>query len=115
MEPAFYHRPGRAIVLRVRPSPYPKAAYVFICVNRRPSTDPLGAGCGDAGEATFAALKTEVARAGLSSSVWTARTYCLGVCPKSGCVAAITPGGQVVSEVGPSDVAALVQLAIRKG
>ena len=115
MQAAFYHRPGRAIVLRVRPSPYPKAAYVFICVNRRPASDPLGAGCGEAGEATYAALKTEVARAGLSSSVWTARTYCLGVCPRGGCAAAVSPGGQVVTEVSLADVPALVKLAARGG
>ena len=80
-----------------------------MCVNRRASDDPLGSGCGDRGDAVYAALKQHVARAGLVSRVWTTRTYCLGVCPKEGTAVAVSPGGVLLADVTASDVPALLE------
>jgi len=71
----------------------------------------LGPGCGDYGEAVYAALKTEVARIpGGTADVWITKTYCLGICPRRGCTVARYPAPRpIVSEVMVEDVPALLQ------
>jgi (2Fe-2S) ferredoxin len=86
---------------------------VFVCANRRAADDPLGAGCGDAGEATYAALKAEVARRGAFREVWVTKTHCLGICPKRGCTVAMYPSGDLFAEVDASDAAMLVSTRSR--
>jgi len=85
----------------VKVSPYRPRVHLFVCVNRRAASDPLGEGCGDRGEAVFAELKKR-------TSHWVTRTQCLGLCPKRGCTVAIAPSMQYVVEVEPGDVDALL-------
>jgi (2Fe-2S) ferredoxin len=80
---------------------------LFVCANHRVDS-PLGPGCGDAGEQTYAALKAEVARLGAYRTIWVTKTHCLGVCPKRGCTVAIHPPGALFAEVDASDAAMLV-------
>ncbi|MFI5299718.1 MAG: hypothetical protein ACHREM_16655 [Polyangiales bacterium] len=67
-------------------------AHLFVCTNRRDADSPLGAGCGDRGEALYSALKREVSQRGLVRALWVARSQCLGLCPRVGCAVASTPG-----------------------
>ena len=98
----------------MRDTPLVPKLHLFVCANRRPADDPLGAGCGDAGDAVFAALKHEVSARGAYRAVWVTRTYCLGICPKRGCtVAAYAPGERrIIAEVEARDAAALFQHAL---
>jgi (2Fe-2S) ferredoxin len=89
--------------------------HLFVCVNRRPEGSPLGAGCGDAGDAVFDVLKEEVAKRGAYRAVWVTRTLCLGVCPKRGCTVAVYPRQRIVSEVEPADAPALFLSATGQG
>lgn len=91
----------------------PSGGHVFVCVNRRPATDPLGAGCGDRGDALYAAAKRVVNASGRASSVWVTRTLCLGVCPKVGATVALYPRGGLHTECAPDDAARLVRLVHR--
>src|ERR1700722_2117435 len=91
----------------MRPAPLAPAVHFFVCANRRLPDSPLGVGCGDAGEAVYAALKEEVARRGAYRTAWVTQTLCLGVCPKRGCTVAMYPRQKILSEVEPSDAAAL--------
>jgi hypothetical protein len=87
-------------------SPLPKVHF-FVCANRRTPGDPLGPGCGDQGDAVYAALKNEVARRGAFRAVWVTRTHCLGVCPKRGCTVAVYPQAKVLAEVEAAEAAPL--------
>jgi hypothetical protein len=82
--------------------------HLLVCANRRAADDPLGPGCGDAGEATYAVLKAEVARRGAYRAVWVTKTYCLGVCPKRGCTVASYPSGDLFAEVDAEDAVMLM-------
>jgi (2Fe-2S) ferredoxin len=86
--------------------------HLFVCENARPDTG-LGPGCGRAGELVTAKLKSEVARHGLVRDVWVTRTYCLGLCPKSGTSVAVYPEGALFTEVHPDDAGALFARAVR--
>lgn len=100
----------------MRPAPLAPRVHFFVCANRRPPGDPLGAGCGDAGDAVFAVMKSEVARRGAYRAAWVTRTHCLGICPPTGCTVAIygapaagdggTPA-RILSEVTTADAPAL--------
>jgi len=84
----------------MRPAPSPRV-HLFVCANRREGS-PLGPGCGDRGEAVYAALKEEVARRGRIADVWVTKTHCLGICPKDGCTVARWPAARpsaIVTEV----------------
>jgi hypothetical protein len=83
-------------------SPYRPRVHLFVCANRRDSSDPLGSGCGERGEAVFAELKKRTRS--MVSSVWVSRTQCLGLCPKKGCTVAIAPAMQYVVEVESDDL-----------
>ena len=96
----------------MRVAPLGPKLHMFVCANRRAANDPLGSGCGDAGDAMFDALKGEVARRGIYRAAWVTRTHCLGLCPKSGCTVAIYPKGRIVIEAEASDAAALFQSAL---
>jgi hypothetical protein len=76
----------------MRPAPSPRV-HLFVCANRREGS-PLGPGCGDRGEAVYAALKEEVARRGRIADVWVTKTHCLGICPKDGCTVARWPAAR---------------------
>lgn len=84
--------------------------HLFVCANRRAANDPLGPGCGDAGEATHAALKSEIAARGAYRAIWATKTYCLGLCPKRGCTVAAYASsvGTLFTEVEASDAAMLL-------
>jgi hypothetical protein len=83
--------------------------HLFVCANRREPDSPLGEGCGARGEAVYAALKRLVAARGAFASTWVTKTYCLGVCPKTGATVARYPPGEVLAEVTPDDAAALLE------
>lgn len=85
----------------MRVSPYRPRVHLYVCVNRRAASDPLGEGCGERGEVVFAELKKR-------TSHWVTRTQCLGLCPKRGCTVALAPSMQYVVEVEPSDIDALL-------
>lgn len=94
----------------MRPVPSPRV-HLFVCANRREGS-PLGPGCGDRGEAVYAAMKAEVAKRGRVVDVWVTKTSCLGICPKSGCTVARYPAAApstIIADVEPSDAAALVE------
>ncbi len=82
--------------------------HLFVCANRRAADAPLGPGCGDAGEATYAALKAEVAQRSAYQTIWVTKTHCLGVCPKRGCTVAVHPPGALFAEVEAGDAAMLM-------
>jgi hypothetical protein len=81
--------------------------HLFVCANER-APGPLGEGCGARGEAVYAALKASVAARGAHAAVWVTKTYCLGLCPKTGCTVAMYPSGRIVAEVEPGDAAKLL-------
>jgi (2Fe-2S) ferredoxin len=93
--------------MRTQASICPKL-HLFVCVNRRDASDPLGEGCGARGDAVYDALKGEVARRGDFRNTWVTKTHCLGICPKRGCTVAEYPKGIVWREVGREDVPAFV-------
>jgi predicted metal-binding protein len=84
--------------------------HLFVCANRRSADSALGPGCGDGGEAVYAALKERVARRGAVRDAWVTQTQCLGVCPKQGCTVAVVARGEerIVAEVTPVDADALL-------
>ncbi len=84
----------------MKPSPYRPHAQLLVCTHLRTASDPLGGGCGARGEEVFAALKERTR----GSSVWVARSSCLGLCPQRGCTVAIAPAMQYLIEVEPADV-----------
>lgn len=94
------------------PSPRPGDAHLFVCVNRRPATNPLGPGCGDQGEEVHTALRQTLARRGLATRLWLARSSCLGLCPRLGTAVALAPGGDLRTEVSPADAGTLIDLAL---
>ncbi len=95
----------------MRPAPLAPRVHFFVCANRRTPGDPLGAGCGDAGDAVFAVMKSEVARRGAYRAAWVTRTNCLGICPPAGCTVAVygatAAEARILSEVTGADAAAL--------
>lgn len=88
----------------------PPRMHLFVCVNERDASDPLGAGCGARGAAVYERLKDEVARREEVASVWVTRTFCLGICPPSGCTVAVWPHGHLFREVTPDDAPALLRV-----
>lgn len=93
----------------MRPESLVPRLHLFVCANRRAPDDPLGAGCGDAGDAVFAAMKAEVAKRGAFRAVWVTRTYCLGICPKAGCTVATYPAARITRDVEPADARSLFE------
>jgi len=93
----------------MKDAPAPRL-HLFVCANRREGS-PLGPGCGDRGEAVYAALKQEVAARGQIATTWITKTHCLGICPQRGATVARYPAssakGGIVTEVEPADVPAL--------
>jgi (2Fe-2S) ferredoxin len=96
----------------MRPAPFRPAVQAFVCTNRRDAGDPLGPGCGDAGEAVWRELRGRVAGAGIGGRVWVTRTLCQGLCPRSGACVSLSPAGELWTDVSPADVA---ELAARLG
>ena len=84
-------------------------AHLFVCTHRRRDHDPLGGGCRERGEAVFSALKSHVNAAGLASTVWVAKTSCLGMCPRVGCTVGVAPGPRYIVEVEVADAGALLE------
>src|SRR5688572_383878 len=90
--------------------------HIFVCANRREADSPLGSGCAERGDVLFDEFKNEVLAHGLHRDVWITKTHCLGICPKKGATVAIygfscpvsSPGGRIVQEVEPCDVAGLL-------
>jgi (2Fe-2S) ferredoxin len=99
----------------MRPAPLAPSVHLFVCANRRPEGSPLGRGCGDAGEAVFGALKSEVARRGAYRAIWVTQTLCLGICPARGCTVATYPAQRIVAEVELADAAGLIESALAAG
>lgn len=88
------------------------SVHFFVCVNRREADAPLGAGCGDRGDAVYQLLKGEVARRGAHRTVWVTQTRCLGSCPKTGTTVAVYPPQALYVEVEPGDAAGLFAAAV---
>ena len=82
-------------------------AHLFVCANLRSTDSPLGAGCGEAGEALFLALKAEVAARSDYARVWVTKTACLGICPARGAACARYPRQRIFSEVEAADAEAI--------
>lgn len=102
------------LLREMRETPLHPKVHLFVCSNRRAPGDPLGEGCGDAGDAVFAAMKHEVAARGAFRAIWVTRTHCLGICPKHGCTVAVYPKGRIVAEVGASEAASLFAKALEE-
>ena len=95
----------------MRAAPAPRL-HLFVCANRREGS-PLGPGCGEHGDALYDALKREVGARGEVAVTWVTKTACLGICPRRGATVARYPaagplGSAIVTEVEPSDAAALL-------
>lgn len=106
----------------MRDAPAPRL-HLFVCANRREGS-PLGPGCGDRGEAVYAALKREVSSRGAVATTWITKTHCLGICPARGATVARypapapargpvagsgAPSRPIVTEVEPGDVGLLLE------
>jgi (2Fe-2S) ferredoxin len=96
----------------MHPAPVTPKLHLFVCANRRAPGDPLGPGCGERGEAVFAAMKAEVAKRGAYRAIWVTRTHCLGICPKQGCTVAVYPRQEVIAEVQAADAVPLFERAL---
>lgn len=95
----------------MRPPPKrPAEVFLFVCTNRRPADNPLGAGCGGPGDELHQALRQGLQRRGASSRVWLARSSCLGMCPRVG--AAVALGGDLFTEVSPAESSWLIDRAL---
>jgi len=92
----------------VKRAPLQPRVQVFVCTHARAADDPLRSGCGDAGPAVFAALKSATLTAGVSGTVWITRTGCMGLCPPTGCSVAVEPAHSHYVEVEAADVPALL-------
>lgn len=93
----------------MRPALSPRV-HLLVCANRRDGS-PLGPGCGERGDAVYAALKAEVARRGRVSDVWVTKTHCLGICPARGATVARWPASApsaILADVEPDDAGALL-------
>jgi (2Fe-2S) ferredoxin len=97
----------------MRTVPLVPSLHLFVCANRRAADDPLGGGCGDAGDAVFDALKAEVARRGAYRAVWVTRTHCLGICPKRGATVAVYPRQAILTEIEATDAPSLFDRALQ--
>lgn len=80
-------------------SPLLPTSHIFVCANRRPDGDPLGAGCGDHGEKVYSALKSAVLAQRRTGSTWITKTACLGLCPKAGATVACYAPGQANAQI----------------
>jgi (2Fe-2S) ferredoxin len=87
--------------------------HLFVCVNRRDASSPLGTGCAERGDAVYDAMKDEVAKRGAYRAAWVTRTHCLGVCPKSGTTVAVYPAGRIYAGVEAHEATALFDAAMR--
>lgn len=99
----------------MKPNAYPPPAlHLFVCTNDRdpasgmPSCAPAG------GEACFAAMKAQVARAGLTTSVWVTRAGCLGFCNDDGATVAVYPEGKLFVSVRPEEATPLLERAVER-
>jgi hypothetical protein len=82
----------------------------MVCANRREDS-PLGTGCAERGDALYDRLKSEVATRRLVNEVWVTKTFCLGLCPKTGATVARYPGSDPIrTDVELADVDALLAL-----
>lgn len=95
----------------MKPSELSPRVHLFVCANRRPADSPLGPGCGDAGEALFAALKREVAARRDYARVWVTKTHCMGVCPKNGATCAEYPAQRIFTDAVEADAPAIYAAA----
>lgn len=85
--------------------------HLFVCVHRRSEGDPLGPGCGAAGDAVYSAAKALIARRGTVTREWATRALCLGFCPRRGATVAAYPAGKISVGVTEADVATLFEEA----
>lgn len=95
----------------MRDAPPPRL-HLFVCANHREGS-PLGPGCGERGEAVYAALKEAVVTRGAAATTWITKTHCLGICPQRGATvarytASATSKSPIVTEVEPQDAGALL-------
>jgi (2Fe-2S) ferredoxin len=95
----------------LQPSRIAPPSHVLVCGNRRAADDPLGSGCAERGDAVYDALKAAGGRRGLVARVWVTKTYCLGLCPRSGCTVGVYPARAFFTEVTPADVDAILARA----
>jgi hypothetical protein len=84
--------------------------HLFVCINERPATDPLGPGCGPRGVSVYHAAKSAIAAKAAYGTHWVSRTYCLGQCPRVGAAVCVYPEGRVIVEAEASDAANLLKL-----
>lgn len=97
----------------MKPAAFAPRVHLLVCANARAADDPLRSGCGAAGPAVFAALKSAVLGAGAARGVWVTRTACLGHCPRVGCAVVIHPRNEHRVEVTADDAPALLREVLR--
>lgn len=98
----------------MRTVPLRPAVHWFVCTNRRAPDAPLGPGCGDAGDAVYAAFKRAVTERNATRAVWVTQTGCLGQCPRRGASVALYPRQALFTEVEPPDVDPLFERALQE-
>jgi predicted metal-binding protein len=85
--------------------------HLFVCANVRADDNPLGPGCGEAGERVFKLLKEESLRRGMVHQVWVTKAFCMGICPKRGATVArhAEDGRGIFRDVDESDAITLLE------
>jgi len=92
----------------------PRNHYIFVCTNRRPDDDPRGSCAARGSLQLFAALKSEIARAGLAKvEARCCQSSCLDHCAE-GPIVLLEPEHVVYKHVTLGDVADIVE-ALRVG
>lgn len=82
--------------------------HLFVCVNQRRPDDPLPCCAARGGWQVYEALRSEVARAGLTREVWVTRTGCMVHC-MTGPTLVVYPDDIWYGAVTPADAAELVR------
>lgn len=88
--------------------------HVFVCVNERPPGDPLPCCAHKGGREVYEALRSEVARQGLTREIWVTRTGCMVHC-RTGVTVVVYPDDVWYGGVTPQDSQELVSAHLRGG
>lgn len=82
---------------------YSPPIHVLVCVNARPSTDPMPCCAKADGQRLYEQLCALVQNRGWHGQVVVTRTLCLGWCHVAGSTIAIHPGGIWLRRCAPTD------------
>jgi (2Fe-2S) ferredoxin len=95
--------------------PSPKL-HVFVCINDRTTTRPDMTSCAPTiTKDTIKKVKYWIIEQGLTHQILITKTYCLGICPKSGGVMVVYPQGRWVTQIkSAEDIKQVISEEINK-